>query len=148
MCPARTRCGQPTSKDKIKREEFLMRRNAAMAVVALLFVCAASSAAFAQKATVVRVVVVKTDNPAAYAQEIEKGRQIMKGLGVQATTRVFQARFAGPEAGAVVVSIEYPSMDAFADAYKKTSGSSDYQNWLKDLDKVRKIVSDSLYTEW
>jgi hypothetical protein len=133
---------------KIKREEFLMRRNAAMAVVALLFVCAASSAAFAQKATVVRVVVVKTDNPAAYAQEIEKGRQIMKGLGVQATTRVFQARFAGPEAGAVVVSIEYPSMDAFADAYKKTSASSDYQNWLKDLDKVRKIVSDSLYTEW
>jgi hypothetical protein len=133
---------------KIKREEFLMRRNAAMAVVALLFVCAASSAAFAQKATVVRVVVVKTDNPAAYAQEIEKGRQVMKGLGVQATTRVFQARFAGPEAGAVVVSIEYPSMDAFADAYKKTSASSDYQNWLKDLDKVRKIVSDSLYTEW
>jgi len=133
---------------KIKREEFLMRRNAAMAVIALLFVCAASSAAFAQKATVVRVVVVKTDKPAAYAQEIEKGRQIMKGLGVQATTRVFQARFAGPEAGAVVVSIEYPSMDAFADAYKKTSASSDYQNWLKDLDKVRKIVSDSLYTEW
>jgi len=125
-----------------------MRRNAAMAVVALLFVCAASSAAFAQKATVVRVVVVKTDNPAAYAQEIEKGRQIMKGLGVQAATRVFQARFAGPEAGAVVVSIEYPSMDAFADAYKKTSASGDYQNWLKDLDKVRKIVSDSLYTEW
>jgi hypothetical protein len=133
---------------KIKREEFLMRRNAAMAVVVLLLVCAASSAAFAQKATVVRVVVVKTDNPAAYAQEIEKGRQIMKGLAVQATTRVFQARFAGPEAGAVVVSIEYPSMDAFTDAYKKTSASSDYQNWLKDLEKIRKIVSDSLYTEW
>jgi len=125
-----------------------MRRNAVMAVVILLLVCVASSAAFAQKATVLRVVVVKTDNPVAYAQEIEKGRQIMKGLGVQQITRVWQARFAGPEAGAVVVSIEYPSMDAFADAYKKTGASSDYQNWLKDLDKVRKIVSDSLYTEW
>ena len=125
-----------------------MRRNAAMAVVVLLLVCAASGAAFAQKATVLRVVVVKTDNPAAYVQEIEKGRQIMKGLGVQQITRVWQARFAGPEAGAVVVSIEYPSMDAFADAYKKTGASSDYQNWLKDLDKVRKIVSDSIYTEW
>jgi len=66
----------------------------------------------------------------------------------QATTRVFQARFAGPEAGAVVVSIEYPSMDAFADAYKKTSASSDYQNWLKDLDQVRKIVSTVSNTEW
>jgi len=125
-----------------------MRRNAAMAVVVLLLVCAASGAAFAQKATVLRVVVVKTDNPAAYVQEIEKGRQIQKSLGVQGTTRVWQARFAGPEAGAVVVSIEYPSMDAFADAYKKTGASSDYQNWLKDLDKVRRIVSDSLYTEW
>ena len=125
-----------------------MKRNAAMAVAVLLLVCAASTAAFAQKTTVLRVVVVKTDNPAAYVQEIEKGRQIMKGLGVQQTMRVWQARFAGPEAGAVVVSIEYPSMDAFADGFKKTSASSDYQNWLKDLDKVRKIVSDSIYTEW
>lgn len=30
----------------------------------------------------------------------------------------------------------------------KEHGSSDYQNWLKGLDTVRKIVSDSLYTEW
>jgi hypothetical protein len=119
-----------------------------MAVVVLLLACAMSSAAFAQKTTVLRVVVVKTENPAAYAEELEKGRQIMKSLGVQATTRVWQARFAGPEAGAVVVSIEYPSMDAFADGYKKTSASTDYKNWIKDLDKVRKIVSDSLYTEW
>jgi hypothetical protein len=123
-------------------------RNIVMTVVICMLVCVASSAAFAQKGTVLRVVVVKTDSPAAYAQEIEKGRQIMKSLGVQQITRVWQARFAGPEAGAVVVSIEYPSMDAFADAYKKTSASSDYQNWLKELDKVRKIVSDSLYTEW
>ncbi len=119
-----------------------------MAVVICLLVCVASSAAFAQKGTVLRVVVVKTDNPAAYVQEIEKGRQIMKSLGVQATTRVWQARFAGPEAGAVVASIEYPSMEAFADAYKKTNASTDYQNWVKGLDKIRKIVSDSIYTEW
>ena len=125
-----------------------MRRNAAVVAVILLLVCAASSAAFAQKTTVLRVVVVKTENPAAYAQEIEKGRQIMKSLGVQAITRVWQARFAGPEAGAVVVSIEYPSLDAFADGYKKTTASADYQAWIKGLDNVRKIVSDSLYTEW
>ena len=123
-------------------------RNIVMAVVICLLVCVASSAAFAQKGTVLRVVVVKTDNPAAYVQEIEKGRQIMKSLGVQATTRVWQARFAGPEAGAVVASIEYPSMEAFADAYKKTNASTDYQNWVKGLDKIRKIVSDSIYTEW
>ena len=125
-----------------------MTRNTAMAAAIFLLVCAASSAALAQKATILRVVTIKTDNPTAYVQEIEKGRQVMKSLGVQATTRVWQARFAGPEAGTIVVSIEYPSMAAFADAYAKTNASSDYQNWVKDLDKVRKIVSDSLYTEW
>ena len=122
--------------------------NTVAAVVILLLVSAASSAAFAQKATVLRVVVVKTDDPAAYAQEIEKGRQVMKSLGIQGQTRVWQARFAGPEAGAVVVSIEYPNMAAFADAVAKTNASSEYQTWLKGLDKIRKIVSDSLYTEW
>ncbi len=122
--------------------------NTVAAVVILLLVSAASSAAFAQKATVLRVVVVKTDDPAAYAQEIEKGRQVMKSLGIQGQTRVWQARFAGPEAGAVVVSIEYPNMAAFADAVAKTNASSEYQAWLKGLDKIRKIVSDSLYTEW
>jgi hypothetical protein len=55
-----------------------------------------------------------------------------------------QARFAGPEAELVVVSIEYPSIAALAEAYAKTNASSDYQTWLKGLDKVRKIVSDSL----
>jgi len=116
--------------------------------VILLVLAALSSTAFAQKATVLRVVVVKTDDVAAYVQEIDKGRQVMKSIGIQAQTRVWQAKFAGPEAGAVIVSIEYPSMTAFADAVAKTNSSSEYQAWLKGLDKLRKIVSDSLYTEW
>jgi hypothetical protein len=125
-----------------------MRKNTVMAVVVLLIVAGLSSAAFAQKATVLRVVVVKTDDPAAYAQELEKGKQIMKSLGIQGQTRVWQARFAGPDAGMVVATIEYPNMAAFADAAAKTNASSDYQTWIKGLDKIRKIVSDSLYTEW
>ncbi|HEX3355147.1 MAG TPA: hypothetical protein VHS34_20165 [Terriglobales bacterium] len=125
-----------------------MRKHAAISVVILLVVAALSSVSFAQKATVLRVVVVKTEDPAAYAQEIEKGRQIMKSLGIQAATRVWQARFAGTETGAVVVSIEYPNMAAFADAASKTNASSEYRDWIKGLDKIRKITSDSLYTEW
>ena len=125
-----------------------MRKNTVMAVVVLLVVAGLSSAAVAQKATVLRVVVVKTDDPAAYAQELEKGKQIMKSLGIQGQTRVWQARFAGPEAGMVVATIEYPNMAAFAEAAAKTNASSDYQTWIKGLDKIRKIVSDSLYTEW
>jgi hypothetical protein len=48
----------------------------------------------------------------------------------------------------VVATIEYPSMAAFADAVAKTNASSEYQAWIKGLDKVRKIVADSLYSEW
>jgi hypothetical protein len=125
-----------------------MTRSVVMAGVILLVVCLGSSAAFAQKATVLRVIVVKTEDPAAYAAEIEKGKQLMKSLGIQGQTRVWQARFAGPEAGMVVATIEYPSMAAFADAVAKTNASSEYQAWIKGLDKVRKIVSDSLYSEW
>jgi hypothetical protein len=134
-----------TSRESEERE---MKKSAAMAVVIFLAVCAMSSAAVAQKATVLRLVTVKAEDPAAYAQEIEKGRALMRSLGIQATTRVWQARFAGPEAGIVVVSIEYPNMAAFADGYAKASASSEYTAWLKGLDKVRKIVSDSLYSEW
>jgi hypothetical protein len=106
-----------------------------------------STAAFAQKTTVVRVVVVKTDNPAAYAQAIEAGKEIMKKAGVTAITRVYQASYAGPEAGAVVAAIEYPSITALAEAETKLRADKDYVAWLKGLDKIRTIVSDSIYRE-
>jgi hypothetical protein len=124
-----------------------MRKHVAMTVVLFLFVFALSGAAFAQKATVLRVVVVKTDNVEAYLQEIERGKQVMKSIGVSPTLRVWQAKFAGPDAGAVVVSSEFPDMTAFAAAVAKMNASSEYQAWLKNLDKIRKIVSDSLYSE-
>src|SRR4029077_10418836 len=96
MCRAQTRCSGCDFKRESEERE--MKKSAAMAVVIFLAVCAMSNAAVAQKATVLRVVTVKTEDPAAYAQEIEKGRALMKSLGIQATTRVWQARFAGPEA--------------------------------------------------
>ena len=46
------------------------------------------------------------------------------------------------------MSIEYPSIEVFAEAYSKTNASSEYQAWVKGLDKVRRIVFDSLYNEW
>ena len=124
-----------------------MRRNTAISIVILLVVFVLSSAAFAQKATALRVVVVKTDNVAAYVQEIEKGRQLAKSMGLQGQVRVWRARFAGPQAGTVVVSIEYPNMAALASDDAKVNASSEYQSWLKGLDKIRTIVSDSLYSE-
>jgi hypothetical protein len=106
-----------------------------------------TSAAIAAAPTVVRVIVVQTDNLDAYLKELERGRALLKRLEIPEEIRVFQARFAGPETGAVVVTVEFPSMAALAEAESKTAADAEYQTWLKGLDKLRKIVSDSLYNE-
>ena len=124
-----------------------MRRNTVVTFALLVVAFAFSGTAIAQKATVLRVIIVKTDNLPAYVQELEKGKALMKNLGIQENLRVWQARFAGPEAGSVVVSIEFPNMAALVDFDNKSSASSEFRDWLKGLDKVRTIVSDSLYTE-
>jgi ABC-type sugar transport system substrate-binding protein len=122
-------------------------RKTAFVMVVLTLILGMSSAAYAQKTTVLRVVVIKTDDVNAYLQQLEKGKEIMKKLGLVEQIRVWQATFAGPEAGSVVAAIEYPSMAALADADTKTRGDKDYQAWLKDLAKIRKIVSDSIFKE-
>ena len=106
-----------------------------------------SSTASAQKTTVIRVIIVKTDNPAAYAQALEEGKAIMKKAGITETIHAYQATYAGPNAGSVAVSIEYPSLVALAEAEAKLRADKDYVAWLKTLDKLRTIVSDSIYRE-
>jgi hypothetical protein len=145
MCRARVTVVNPTPKQIKERN---MKKTTVFSLVLFLVVCALSNAALAQKATVLRVIRVKTDNVAAYVAEIEKGRQLQKSLGSSAQIRVWQARFAGPDAGAVVVSIEYPSMAAYVADEAKVDASAEYQTWLKGLNKIRTIVSDSLYNEW
>ena len=132
-------------------KEIVRRKNAfrkiSFALTALLLMLGMSSAALAQKSTVIRVVVVKTDNPAAYAQALESGKEIMKKAGVSANIHVYQGTYAGNEAGAVAAVIEYPSIVALAEAETKLRADKDYVAWIKSLDKIRTIVSDSIYRE-
>jgi hypothetical protein len=122
-------------------------RKTALALVVLTLLLGVSSAALAQKTTVLRVVVVKTDNVAAYLQGLEQAKEVMKKIGLTQQLRVWQATFAGPNAGSIVVAIEYANMAAFADADAKTHADKDYQAWLKSMEKIRTIISDSLYKE-
>lgn len=110
-------------------------------------VVAASAFAWEAQATVMRVVVVKTDNAAAYVAELRKGQGILRRLGNAAQIRVWRARFAGDDTGRVVVSIEYPSMVALAQEEAKAFADPEYSAWLKGLDKIRKVDSDSTYDE-
>ena len=124
-----------------------MLRKTAFMFVVLVLILGMSSAAFAQRSTVLRVVVIKTDNVPAYLQLLEKGKEIQRKIGLTPQIRVWRATLAGPDAGAIVVAIEYPSLAAYAEADAKMRADKDYQDWLKDLDKIRTIVSESLYKE-
>jgi len=98
-------------------------------------------------ATVLRIVVVQTDNPDLYVQELEKGKALLKKAGSPAIIRVWRARFAGDNVGTVVASAEFPDLAALAEDDAKMANNAELRDWLKGLDKIRKIISDSIYTE-
>ncbi len=116
-------------------------------VVFGLAVIACSALAGPAQATVLRVVVVETDNVSGYVAELKKGQQLMKRLGSSGQIRVWRARFAGQDTGTVVVSVEYPSLVVLAQDDAKAAADAEWAAWLKGLDKYRKIVSDSTYDE-
>ncbi len=127
----------------------LNRRTLAVAVM-IIAASAIGSALFAQMtgtASVLRVVVVQTADPAAYAAAIAEGQAILTGLGSEATIRVWQARFAGEDTGSIVAAIEWPSMSAMAADDELMGGSEEMDAWLAGLSELRTIVSDSLYQE-
>ena len=124
----------------------MLRKIAVMAVMSTLAL-GLSATAFADSSIVLRVVTVKTDDVGAYMHELDKARDMLKRLGISAQIRAWRATFAGPNTGAVVVSQEYASLAALADAMTKVAADPEYNQWLKNLDKMRTIESDSIYRE-
>jgi hypothetical protein len=116
-------------------------------LIALALCIAPCTSLFAAESPVLRVVVVHSDNVEAYVKELARGQEILKKMQSAATIRVFRARFAGPNAGAVVVAVEYPNIASLASDDAKIAASTEYRDWIKGLDKFRKIESDSLYEE-
>jgi hypothetical protein len=96
---------------------------------------------------VLRVVVVETQDPAAYVAQLERGKALLKAKGSQIEIRAWRATYAGAETGTVVASAIYPSLAALAEDNAKLSSDPELRAWIQGLDNVRKIVSDSLYTE-
>lgn len=124
-----------------------MKAKFALAMLGLTLCLATSNLVLAAEPTALRVVVVETQNVDAYIKELAKGQALLKKLQSPATIRVWRARFAGPNAGAIIVSVEYPNLAAVASDDAKIAASAEYSAWLKGLDKLRKVVSDSLYQE-
>ena len=69
-------------------------------------------------------------------------------LGLPAP-RIFQATFAGPNAGTLSIVIDHPSLAAFAANNAKQGADSEWQSWIDELNKagIRQLVSNSLVVE-
>ena len=124
----------------------MLRKMTLLAVMSTL-AFGMSATAYADSSVVLRVVTVKTDDVATYLQEIGKARVMVKRLALPTTIRVWQATFAGPNTGTIIVSQEYPNLAALADGMAKIAADEEYSQWLKNLNKIRTVISDSLYKE-
>ena len=114
-------------------------------LAAALALCLLGEAA--AEAATLRVVVVQPTDTDAYVKALEQGKALLKAKGSEGTIRVWRARFAGPEAGAVVVSIEFPNLESLAKDDARFASDPELKAWLQSLDKLRKVVSDSIYNE-
>jgi hypothetical protein len=107
-----------------------------------------SGPVLAQDAPVMRVIVVQSENPGAYIKEVlETGRAHLRRVDSAGNLRIWKTKYAGSDAGNVIVAIEFPSLAALAADDKKVAADPALSAWVRSLDKMRKIVSDSLYTE-
>ena len=123
-----------------------MKAKISLSLVALALLFVASTPVIAAD-TVLRVVVVETDDVGEYVKQIEQGKALLKKAGSPAMLRIWQAGFAGPDTGSVVVSLEYENLQALAADMAKLADNAEFQSWIKGLDGIRKILSDSIYRE-
>src|SRR3954465_5016169 len=91
-----------------------MKSKLVLSVIAVLFFLCLSAPSRAEETTVMRIVVVHADNPDAYLQEMQTGLAHMKRLESAGTLRVWKTKFAGADAGNIVVTVEFPSLAALA----------------------------------
>lgn len=116
---------------------------AMFAVVVLAFAFISSIA----NAAALRVVIIQTEDVAAYTKALGEGQKLLANIGSTGKLRAWLARYAGPDSGAVAVAIEYADLATLAADEAMSSKDPAFQAWLKDLGKMRKIVSDSIYVE-
>lgn len=122
-----------------------MRRTILSAAAAGILGLIASFSAFGADAAVLRVIVVQTADVPAYVHEVEALQTLLRKAGQTVTLRVWRATFAGPDAGAIVVSVEVPNLAAIAKIDDTMRTNPEVSAEMKKINGMRKIVSDGLY---
>jgi hypothetical protein len=125
----------------------MMKRTALITAFAATVGLTASLSALAASPTTLRVIVVQTADVPAYVHEINTLQAIFKKIGQQVTLRVWRATYAGPETGAVAVTVEVPNFMALAKLNETLQSNPEVAAEMKKIGGMRKIVSDSLYDQ-
>lgn len=123
-----------------------MKRTGLLVLLSALGLAASWSATAAGPA-VTRVIVVQTADVAAYMHELNALQAIYKKAGQSIKLRVWRATYAGPDAGSIVVAVEFADLAALAKTNDTARSNSEIAAEMKKIGGMRKIVSDSLYEE-
>ena len=119
-----------------------------IALILLGLTLSLSTTVFADGHSTLRIVMVDTDDAAAYTAQLKEGNRLIQAVAPKMTMRAWRATFAGDSTGAVIVGLEYPgSLASFATAWEKIQTDKSVAKWLAGLEELRTIVSDSLYSE-
>lgn len=102
----------------------------------------------AAETSTLRVVVVETKDLKAYLATLAEVRRLTASAAPKMIVRAWQATYAGPNAGAIIVSVEHPgSMSKFAAAWEGMMANAQIAAKMDELGRLRKVVGDSLYQE-
>jgi hypothetical protein len=101
----------------------------------------------ASAAPIARVISVQVTDLKAYAHEVDVLQGQMKKAGVAVTIRIWRARFAGSDAGTLIVAIEMPDLATLAKVDELQKSNTEIAATMQKIGALRKIVSDSIYEE-
>ena len=124
-----------------------MRTNRLFLALAALLAFSPSLSALAAEPPVLRVIVVETADAKAYRHELDRLLLLERTVVPELTIRVWRARFAGAEAGTLIVASEVPSLAALAKIDEFGRTNAEYQASMRRLEQLRRIASDSVYEE-
>ena len=117
-------------------------------VVSLVVLALPAAAADAPKVLHVLAVKVKGDQT-TYLQRVKQLGAIQQRLDTGGTMRVWRATTAGSSVGMIYVGIEYPNLEAYAQATTKLQADDEWNKAMKELDAsgLRQVMSNSLLVE-
>jgi hypothetical protein len=121
-----------------------MRKLIAPVLLTLAFALGCGTAA---AGSIARIIVVETADLPGYLHEVDSLRAQFKKLLPTVSLRVFRARFAGTDSGAVVVAVEMPDLATLAKLDELQKSNAEVAATMARIGKMRKIVSDSLYDQ-